>query len=54
MIITADLDTCQRRYDTKLVRKTVSIPQWMADGADRKGLSLSKVLQDSLSALLAD
>ena len=53
-IITADLDTYQRRFDTKPVRKTVSIPRWMADGADRRGLSLSKVLQDSLSAQLAD
>lgn len=53
-IITADLDAYQRKHDTKPVRKSVSIPQWMAEGADRKGLSLSKVLQDSLSIQLAD
>ena len=53
-IITADLDSYQRRYDNKPVRKTVSIPQWMADGAERKKLSLSKVLQDSLAVRLAD
>ena len=52
-IITADLDAYQRKYDTKPVRKTVSLPQWMAEGAERKGLSLSKVLQDSLTARLA-
>ena len=53
-IITADLDAYKRKYDTRPVRKSVSIPQWMADGAEQKGLSLSKVLQDSLSMQLAD
>ncbi len=53
-IITADLDSYQKRYDNTPVRKTVSIPQWMADGAERKKLSLSKVLQDSLAVRLAD
>ncbi len=53
-IITADLDAYQKKYDSKPVRKSVSIPRWMADGAERKGISLSKVLQDSLSVQLAD
>ena len=53
-IITADLEAYQKKHDTKPIRKTVSIPQWMADGAERKGLSLSKVLQESLSVRLAD
>ena len=53
-IITADLESYQRKHDTKPVRKTVSLPQWMVDGAERNGLSLSKVLQDSLKARLAD
>ena len=53
-IITADLDSYEKRHDNKPVRKTVSIPQWMADGAERKKLSLSKVLQESLEVRLAD
>ena len=53
-IITADLDSYEKRHDSSPVRKTVSIPQWMADGAERKKLSLSKVLQESLAAKLAD
>ena len=53
-IITADLDAYQRQHDTRSVRKTVSIPMWMANGAEQKGLSLSKVLQDSLKLRLAD
>ena len=54
VIITADLDSYQKRHDSKPVRKTVSIPQWMADGAERKKLSLSKILQEDLAIRLAD
>lgn len=54
VIITADIDAYRRKHDTKPVRKTVSIPQWMVDGAERKGISLSKALQDSLRVALAD
>lgn len=54
VIITADLDAYRKQHDTKPVRKTVSLPQWMAEGAERKKLSLSKVLQESLSARLAE
>ena len=54
VIVTADLDAYQRKYDTRPVRKSVSIPQWMAEGAERKGISLSKALQDTLTARLAD
>ena len=53
-IIIADLESYQKKHDTKPVRKTVSLPQWMAEGAEKKKLSLSKVLQESLSARLAD
>ncbi len=53
-IINADLESYQKRHDNAPVRKTVSIPQWMADGAERKKISLSKVLQESLKARLAD
>ena len=53
-IIIADLESYQKKHDTKPVRKTVSLPQWMVDGAKRKGLSLSKVLQDPLKTRLAD
>ena len=54
VVITADLLSYQRQHDTKSVRKTVSIPMWMANRADQRGISLSKVLQDSLATRLAD
>lgn len=36
--------------DTRAVRRTVSLPKWMDDKAIAENLSLSKVLQESLSA----
>ena len=54
VVITADMESYKNRIDTKPVRKTVSLPHWMVEGAEKKGLSLSKVLQESLSLRLAD
>lgn len=34
--------------DTRAVRKNVSLPAWMADLADRRGINCSQVLQDGL------
>lgn len=39
--------------DTRAVRKNVSIPAWMANLADKRGINCSKVLQDALRAQLA-
>lgn len=53
-VITADLESYQKRHDEKPVRKTVSLPQWMAEEAERRKISLSKTLQESLKARFAD
>ena len=44
------IDTIQYRAetDTHAVRKSVSIPAWMANLAGRYGMNLSQILQDSL------
>ena len=34
--------------DGRSVKRTVSLPKWQAEKADRAGLSLSRVLQDAL------
>ena len=39
--------------DGHAVKRTVSIPKWMDDGAIAAGLSLSRVLQDALDDRLA-
>jgi len=44
--ISVDVDKYRR--NTKAVKKTLSIPAWLAEEAERNNLSLSKVLQEGL------
>lgn len=48
------IDTIQFRAqtDTRSVRKNVSLPAWMANLADKKGINCSQVLQEGLLAKL--
>jgi len=39
--------------ENRAVRRTVSIPKWMDDQVTAAGISLSKVLQEALKALLS-
>lgn len=39
--------------DTRAARKNVSLPVWMANLADRRGINCSKVLQDALLTMLS-
>lgn len=39
--------------DTKAVRKNVSLPAWMANLADKRGINCSQVLQEGLTARLS-
>ncbi len=38
--------------DTRAVRKNVSLPAWMANLAEKRGINCSQVLQDGLRAML--
>lgn len=51
-IVPVDTLSYRIQTDTRAVRKSVSLPAWMASLADNKGLSYSKVLQDGLRSLL--
>ena len=42
------VDINKYRRNTKAVKKTLSIPAWLAEEAEEKHVSLSKVLQDGL------
>ncbi len=53
MLIQIDTEDYLRRTETKAVRRTVSIPSWMDQIAQKRGISLSKVLQDALKAQMA-
>ena len=41
-------DVAQYIRNTRAVKKTLSIPQWLSDAAEKNNISLSKVLQDGL------
>lgn len=47
-LVSVDTIAYRARTDTRAVRKNVSLPAWMADMAERKGINCSKVLQEAL------
>ena len=46
------VDVNAYRRSTRAVRKTLSIPEWLAIEAEKRNLSLSKVLQEGLKSQL--
>ena len=52
-IIQADTIKYRALTDTKAVRKNVSLPAWMSNLADKRGINCSKGLQDALLAILS-
>lgn len=51
-LVSVDTIAYRSQTDTRAVRKNVSIPAWMANMAERKGINCSKVLQDALAQQL--
>ncbi|MBR1860567.1 MAG: type II toxin-antitoxin system HicB family antitoxin [Lachnospiraceae bacterium] len=51
-IIQIDTLAYRAAIDTRAVRKNVSLPAWMANLADKKGLNCSQILQEGLMAKL--
>ncbi len=47
-LIQVDTDFYRMRTQTQAVRKSVSMPKWMADLADRQGVNCSQLLQQAL------
>ena len=52
-LIQVDTLAYRARTDTRAVRKNVSLPAWMAELADRRGINCSQVLQEGLKARLS-
>ncbi len=52
-LVSVDTIAYRAQTDTRAVRKNVSIPVWMANMAERKGINCSKVLQDALTRQLS-
>lgn len=51
-VVQADTIAYRAQTDTRAVRKNVSLPAWMADMADKRGINCSQVLQEGLFAKL--
>ena len=52
MLIEGDPGHYARKYNTKAVKKTLTIPQWLNDLAVKEKINFSKVLQEALIARL--
>ena len=52
VIIKFDLLEYRKKHNSKAVKKTLSIPQWLNEEAIARGINFSQVLQDGLKAQL--
>ena len=48
MLVEGDPEYYARKYNTKAVKKTLSIPQWLNDKATKANVNFSQVLQEAL------
>ena len=51
-LIQIDTIAYRSMTDTRAVRKNVSLPAWMAELADKRGINCSRLLQESLKSRL--
>jgi Uncharacterized conserved protein len=51
-IVPADTDEYRRRYDTRSVKKTLSIPSWLNYKAEKANAPFSQILQEGLKDYL--
>lgn len=52
-LIQVDTIAYRAQTDTRAVRKNVSLPAWMANLADKRGINCSQLLQDALRVRLS-
>lgn len=52
MVMEFDMLAYQKRTNSKAVKKTLSIPEWMNEAAIAAGLNFSQVLQEALMSKL--
>lgn len=50
MIVEFDIEAYRRRYSSKAVKKTLTIPEWLNEEAISMGINFSQVLQEALIA----
>lgn len=47
-LVDIDVAEYRRKHDNKMVRRNVTLPNWMNVAAEKEGLNVSKVLQEAL------
>ena len=52
VVIEFDMLEYQRKHNSKAVKKTLSIPEWMNEEAVARGVNFSQVLQEALMSKL--
>ena len=50
VVLCFDLEAYRKKHNSKAVKKTLSIPEWLNEEAMAKGLNFSQVLQEALLA----
>ena len=50
--VDVDFADYRKSIDNKIVRRNVSLPNWMDRAAEREKLNVSKILQDAIYALI--
>lgn len=53
VVIEFDLAEYRRKYNSRAVKKTLSIPQWLNEEAIKAGINFSQVLQEALMEKVA-
>ena len=48
VIVEFDMMEYQRKHNSRAVKKTLSIPEWLNDAAIKAGVNFSQVLQEAL------
>ena len=48
VIVQFDLEAYQKKHNSKAVKKTLSIPEWLNEEAISRGINFSQVLQEAL------
>lgn len=51
-LVDVDLEVYRKMVDNKMVRRNVTLPNWLNQEADKASINVSKVLQDALMAVL--
>ena len=47
-LVDVDFDAYRRRHDSRTIRKNLTIPSWLNEMAEQKGLNFSQILQQGL------